>query len=69
MLAYMTIGDDHMLATESKQITTTETDKDGKPVVKYEEPLQYVQLHPATEEFAKKDTMKIASSIIIRQTI
>lgn len=27
MLAYMTIGDDHMLATESKQITTTETDK------------------------------------------
>lgn len=54
MLAYMTIGDDHMLATESKQITTTETDKDGKPVVKYEEPLQYVQLHPATEEFAKK---------------
>lgn len=54
MLAYMTINDDHMLATESKQITTTETDKDGKPVVKYEEPLQYVQLHPATEEFAKK---------------
>ena len=54
MLAYMTINDDHMLATESKQITTTETDKDGKPIVKYEEPLQYVQLHPATEEFAKK---------------
>lgn len=54
MLAYMTINDDHMLATESKQITTTETDKDGKPVVKYEEPLQYVQLHPATEEFARK---------------
>lgn len=54
MLAYMTINDDHMLATESKQITSTETDKDGKPVVKYEEPLQYVQLHPATEEFAKK---------------
>ena len=54
MLAYMNINDDHMLATESKQITTTETDKDGKPVVKYEEPLQYVQLHPATEEFAKK---------------
>lgn len=54
MLAYMTINDNHMLATESKQITTTETDKDGKPVVKYEEPLQYVQLHPATEEFARK---------------
>lgn len=54
MLAYMTINDNHMLATESKQITTTETDKNGKPVVKYEEPLQYVQLHPATEEFAKK---------------
>ena len=54
MLAYMTINKDQMLATESKQITTTETDKDGKPVVKYEEPLQYVQLHPATEQFAKK---------------
>lgn len=54
MLAYMTINDDHMLATESKQITTTETDKDGKPVVKYEEPLQFVQLHPAKEEFKGK---------------
>lgn len=54
MLAYMTINDNHMLATESKQITTTETDKDGKPVVKYEEPLQFVQLHPATEEFKGK---------------
>lgn len=54
MLAYMTINDDHMLATESKQITTTETDKDGKPIVKYEEPLQFVQLHPATEEFKGK---------------
>lgn len=54
MLAYMTINGDNMLATESKQITSTETDKDGKPIVKYEEPLQYVQLHPATEEFANK---------------
>lgn len=54
MLAYMTINDDHMLATESKQITSTETDKDGKPIVKYEEPLQFVQLHPAKEEFKGK---------------
>ena len=54
MLAYMTINGNHMLATESKQITTTETDKDGKPIVKYEEPLQFVQLHPATEEFKGK---------------
>lgn len=54
MLAYMTINDDHMLATESKQITSTETDKDGKPIVKYEKPLQFVQLHPATEEFKGK---------------
>ena len=54
MLAYMNINDDHMLATESKQITSTETDKDGKPIVKYEEPLQFVQLHPATEEFKGK---------------
>lgn len=54
MLAYMTINDDHMLATESKQITSTETDKDGKPIVKYEEPLKFVQLHPAKEEFKGK---------------
>lgn len=54
MLAYMTIKDDHMLATESKEIATGETDKDGNKIVTYQEPLQFVQLHSATEEYARK---------------
>jgi len=54
MLAYMTINGDHMLATESKEITTSEVDKDGNEIVKYEEPLQFVQLHPATEQYKGK---------------
>lgn len=51
LLSYMTIKEDHMLATESKEITTADVDKDGNPIVKIVEPLQYAQLHPATEEY------------------
>lgn len=51
LLGYMTINDDHLLATESKEITTADVDKDGNPIVKIVEPLQYAQLHPATEEY------------------
>lgn len=51
LLSYMTINEDHMLATESKEITTADVDKDGNPIVKIVEPLQYAQLHPATEEY------------------
>ena len=51
LLAYMTINDDHLLATESKEITTADVDKDGNPIIKIVEPLQYAQLHPATEEY------------------
>lgn len=51
LLGYMTINDDHMLATESKEITTADVDKDGNPIIKIVEPLQYAQLHPATEEY------------------
>lgn len=51
LLAYMTINDDHLLATESKEITTPDVDKDGNPIIKIVEPLQYAQLHPATEEY------------------
>ena len=51
LLSYMTINGDHLLATESKEITTADVDKDGKPIVKIVEPLQYAQLHPATEEY------------------
>lgn len=54
MLAYMTINDDHMLATESKEIATGEIDKDGNKIVTYQEPLQFVQLHPATEQYTGK---------------
>lgn len=51
LLSYMTINENHMLATESKEITTADVDKDGNPIVKIVEPLQYAQLHPATEEY------------------
>lgn len=54
MLAYMTINGDHMLATESKEIATGEIDKDGNKIVTYQEPLQFVQLHPATEQYTGK---------------
>lgn len=54
ILSYMTINGNHMLATESKEITTSDVDKDGKPIVKIVEPLQYAQLHPATEEYKGK---------------
>lgn len=55
LLSYMTINGDHLLATESKEITTADVDKDGKPIVKIVEPLQYAQLHPATEEYKDKN--------------
>lgn len=51
LLSYMTINGDNLLATESKEITTADVDKDGNPIVKIVEPLQYAQLHPATEEY------------------
>ena len=51
LLSYMTINENHLLATESKEITTADVDKDGNPIVKIVEPLQYAQLHPATEEY------------------
>ena len=54
LLSYMTINEDHLLATESKEITTADVDKDGNPIVKIVEPLQYAQLHPATEEYKGK---------------
>ena len=54
LLSYMTINGNHLLATESKEITTADVDKDGNPIVKIVEPLQYAQLHPATEEYKGK---------------
>lgn len=45
MLAYMDIRDDHMLADESMEITSKEGDE-----VTIKQPLNYVQLKPATEE-------------------
>lgn len=51
MLAYLPIQDDHLLADQSKSITTT---INGKDTVIYEKPLQFIQMNPATAEFAKK---------------
>ena len=41
----------HLLADQSKSITTT---INGKDTVIYEKPLQFIQMNPATAEFAKK---------------
>lgn len=51
MLAYIPILDNHLLADQSKSITST---KDGEETVTYEKPLQFIQMNPATPEFAKK---------------
>lgn len=52
MLAYIPILEkNHLLADESKSITST---INGKDTVIYEKPLQFIQMNPATAEFAKK---------------
>lgn len=51
MLAYLPIQDNHLLADQSKSITTT---INGKDTVIYEKPLQFIQMNPATAEYAKK---------------
>lgn len=51
MLAYIPIQDNHLLADQSKSITTT---INGKDTVIYEKPLQFIQMNPATAEYAKK---------------
>lgn len=52
MLAYIPIQDKtHLLADQSKSITTT---INGKDTVIYEKPLQFIQMNPATAEYKKK---------------
>lgn len=51
MLAYLPIQDNYLLADQSKSITTT---INGKDTLIYEKPLQFIQMNPATAEFAKK---------------
>lgn len=51
MLAYIPILDNHLLADQSKSITST---IEGKDTVIYEKPLQFIQMNPATAEFAKQ---------------
>lgn len=51
MLAYLPIQDNQLLADQSKSITTT---INGKDTLIYEKPLQFIQMNPATAEFAKK---------------
>lgn len=50
MLAYMDIRKDHMLADESMEITSKEGDE-----VTIKQPLNYIQLKPATEEYKGYD--------------
>lgn len=51
MLAYIPIQDNHLLADQSKSITST---IEGKDTVIYEKPLQFIQMNPATAEYKKK---------------
>ena len=51
MLAYIPIQDNKLLADKSMSITST---IDGKDTVIYEKPLQFIQMNPATAEYAKK---------------
>lgn len=51
MLAYIPIQDNHLLSDQSKSITST---INGKDTVTYEKPLQFIQMNPATAEFAKQ---------------
>lgn len=52
MLAYVPIQDNHLLADESKSITST---INGKDTVIYEKPLQFIQMNPATGAFKGYD--------------
>ena len=51
MLAYIPILDNHLLASESKQITTI--DENGEEKVTYQQPLNFIQLNPATAQYTK----------------
>lgn len=66
MLAYIPIQDNHLLADQSKSITTT---INGKDTVIYEKPLQFIQMNPATAEYAKRVMMRTAWSITRKPTI
>lgn len=52
MLAYIPIQDNHLLADQSKSITTT---INGKDTVIYEKPLQFIQMNPATGAYKGYD--------------
>lgn len=52
MLAYIPIKDNHLLADESKSITST---INGKDTVIYEKPLQFIQMNPATGAYKGYD--------------
>lgn len=52
MFAYIPIQDNHLLADKSKAITKQIDDKDS---IVYEEPLQFIQMNPATTAFKGYD--------------
>ena len=54
ILGYMNILDNGLLNTQSTAITS-ETTEEGKNTVTYQEPLQFIQMNPATEEFSGYD--------------
>ncbi len=54
ILGYMDILDGGLLNTQSTAITS-ETTEEGKSTVTYQEPLQFIQMNPATEEFSGYD--------------
>ena len=54
ILGYMNILDNGLLNTQSTAITS-ETTEEGKSTVTYQEPLQFIQMNPATEEFSGYD--------------
>ena len=54
ILGYMNILDNGLLNTQSTAITS-ETTEEGKSTVTYQEPLQFIQMNPATSEFSGYD--------------
>lgn len=54
ILGYMDILDNGLLNSQSTAITS-ETTEEGKKTVTYQEPLQFIQMNPATKEFSGYD--------------
>lgn len=60
MFAYIPVLDEGLLATESKAITTEELDENGKKKVIYQQPLNFIQMNPATGKYKGYDENCVA---------